>query len=101
MMKVLLLALVLALVLANILITVVGSTLECYNCVPGTPGGSCVATQETCGYKNDTCVSARFTIPPCAFPSRVCISMADCMILQSSPNIKAKCCQTDLCNTPV
>uniref|UniRef100_A0A672SLY9 Snake toxin/toxin-like domain-containing protein n=1 Tax=Sinocyclocheilus grahami TaxID=75366 RepID=A0A672SLY9_SINGR len=76
------------------------STLECYNCVPGTPGGSCVATQETCGYKKDTCVSARFTIPPYSYFRR-CISMADCMILQSSPNIKAKCCQTDLCNTSV
>ncbi|XP_016374694.1 CD59 glycoprotein-like [Sinocyclocheilus rhinocerous] len=75
-----------------------GSTLKCYNCVPGTPGGSCVATQETCGYKKDTCVSARFTIPPYSYFRR-CISMADCMILQSSPNIKAKCCQTDLCNT--
>ncbi|XP_043072487.1 CD59 glycoprotein-like [Puntigrus tetrazona] len=92
-MKVLLPALVLALVLAN------GSALKCYNCVPGTPGGSCVTTQETCGYKKDTCVSARFISPYSYF--RRCISMADCMILQSSPNMKVKCCQTDLCNTPI
>uniref|UniRef100_A0A673LV19 Snake toxin/toxin-like domain-containing protein n=1 Tax=Sinocyclocheilus rhinocerous TaxID=307959 RepID=A0A673LV19_9TELE len=89
MMKVLLLALVLSLVLEN-----------AYNCVPGTPGGSCVTTQETCGYKKDTCVSARFTMSPYSYFRR-CISMADCMIFQSSPSIKAKCCQTDLCNTPI
>ncbi|XP_016309258.1 CD59 glycoprotein-like isoform X1 [Sinocyclocheilus anshuiensis] len=94
MMKVLLLALVVALVLEN------GSALKCHNCVPRTPGGRCVTTQETCGYKKDTCVSARFTISPYSYFRR-CISMADCMILQSSPYINAKCCQTDLCNTPV
>ncbi|XP_016097429.1 CD59 glycoprotein-like [Sinocyclocheilus grahami] len=94
MMKVLLLALVFSLVLEN------GFALICYNCVPGTPGGSCVTTQETCGYKKDTCVSARFTISPYSHFRR-CISMADCMIFQSSPSIKAKCCQADLCNTPI
>uniref|UniRef100_A0A8C1SN27 Snake toxin/toxin-like domain-containing protein n=1 Tax=Cyprinus carpio TaxID=7962 RepID=A0A8C1SN27_CYPCA len=45
----------------------------------------CVTTQETCGYKKDTVY-------------RRCIRMANSMIFQSSPNIKAKCCQTDLCN---
>ncbi|KAL1246797.1 hypothetical protein QQF64_034829 [Cirrhinus molitorella] len=94
MMKVLLLALVLALVLGN------GSALECYNCIPGIPGGSCVTTQETCGYKKDTCVSARFTTYPFSYFRR-CISMPDCMILQSTSNIKIICCQTDLCNIPV
>nr|XP_017208227.1 CD59 glycoprotein-like [Danio rerio]BBD52178.1 cocaine-and amphetamine-regulated transcript protein-like 2 [Danio rerio] len=94
MMKVLLLALVLALVFAD------GSALKCYNCVPNVPGGSCVTKEETCGYKKDTCVSARFTSPPFGYFRR-CISMADCMILQSSTSIKAKCCQTDLCNTPI
>ncbi|XP_016097428.1 weak neurotoxin WNTX33-like isoform X2 [Sinocyclocheilus grahami] len=94
MMKVLLLALVVVLVLEN------GSALICHNCVPRTPGGRCVTTQETCGYKKDTCVSARFTISPYSYFWR-CISMADCMILQSSPYINVKCCQTDLCNTAV
>ncbi|XP_051557737.1 CD59B glycoprotein-like [Myxocyprinus asiaticus] len=94
MMKVLLLALVLALVLAD------GSALKCHRCVPSTPGGRCSITQETCGYKQDACVSARFTVSPFSYFRR-CIAMSDCMILQSSPYIKTKCCQTDLCNTPV
>ncbi|XP_026134472.1 lymphocyte antigen 6F-like [Carassius auratus] len=94
MMKVLLLTLVVLLVLEN------GSALKCHNCVPRTPGGRCVTTQETCGYKKDTCVSARFTISPFSYFRR-CISKADCMILQTSPYIKTKCCDTDLCNTPV
>ncbi|XP_056301601.1 CD59 glycoprotein [Danio aesculapii] len=91
MMKVLLLALVLALVFAN------GSSLVCNRCVPSRPGGSCVTTKETCGYKQDTCVSARFTIQPYSYFRR-CISMADCIILQSSPHMSARCCQTDRCN---
>ncbi|KTF97202.1 hypothetical protein cypCar_00018982 [Cyprinus carpio] len=93
MMKVLLLVLVVALVLTN------GSALKCHNCVPRTSGGRCVTTQETCGYKKDTCVAARF-ISPYSYFQR-CISMADCKILQFNPNIEAKCCQTDLCNTPI
>ncbi|XP_052404750.1 lymphocyte antigen 6G isoform X1 [Carassius gibelio] len=94
MMKVLLLTLVLVLILTN------GSALKCYNCVPGSPGGSCATTQETCGYKKDTCVSARFTIAPYSYFRR-CISMAACIILQSSPSIKVSCCQRNLCNTLV
>ncbi|XP_050951100.1 secreted Ly-6/uPAR domain-containing protein 2-like [Labeo rohita] len=92
MMKVLLLAFVLTLLLVN------GSALKCHNCVPYTPGGRCTTTVETCGYKKDTCVAARFTSYPYSYFRR-CISMSDCMILQTSPYIKATCCQTDLCNT--
>ncbi|XDV28222.1 hypothetical protein PO909_031571 [Leuciscus waleckii] len=90
MMKVLLLALVLALVLANV------SALKCNNCVPRN-GGRCVTTQETCGYKKDACVSARFTTYPFSYFRR-CIGMGDCLILQSTPYITATCCQRDLCN---
>ncbi|XP_065132716.1 CD59 glycoprotein-like [Paramisgurnus dabryanus] len=90
-MKVLLLSLILALLLAD------GFALKCNKCVPGTPGGSCVTTQETCGYNKNTCVSARFLITP--FSSfRRCISMSDCLILQANRYITARCCQTDLCN---
>ncbi|XP_073728955.1 CD59 glycoprotein-like [Misgurnus anguillicaudatus] len=91
-MKVLLLSLVLALLLAD------GFALKCYHCVPGTPGGSCVTKQETCGYKKDACVSASFLTTPYSHFRR-CISMSDCMILQSSPLISVStCCQKDLCN---
>ncbi|KAK9980226.1 hypothetical protein ABG768_013604 [Culter alburnus] len=91
MMKVLLLALVLTLVLAN------GSALKCNRCVPGSPGGRCVTTKETCGYGQDACVSARFTTYPFSYFRR-CSKMGDCLIIQSSPYITARCCQTDLCN---
>ncbi|KAA0718584.1 hypothetical protein E1301_Tti013164 [Triplophysa tibetana] len=90
-MKVLLLALVLGLVLT------VGSALKCNNCVPSRPGGKCVTTKETCGYNKNACVSARFTTSPYGYFRR-CISMSDCLILQSSTYIVATCCQTDQCN---
>nr|XP_055057407.1 CD59B glycoprotein-like [Misgurnus anguillicaudatus] len=89
-MKVLLLSLVLALLLAD------GFALKCNNCVPRS-GGRCSTTRETCGYKQDACVSARFTIYPFSYFRR-CIAMSDCMILRASAHISASCCQSDLCN---
>ncbi|XP_073728956.1 CD59 glycoprotein-like [Misgurnus anguillicaudatus] len=91
MMKVLLLSLVLALLLTD------GFALKCNNCVPDTPGGRCVTTQETCGYEKDTCVSAVSITYPISYFQR-CIAKSDCLNLRSSPNIMATCCQRDLCN---
>ncbi|XP_060761339.1 CD59A glycoprotein-like [Neoarius graeffei] len=89
-MKTLVLTLVLALMLMS------GSALKCYHCVPRYDG-SCTTTTETCGYKKDACVSAYFTNRPFTYFRR-CISRSDCLILQASPSIKARCCQSDLCN---
>ncbi|MCI4390849.1 hypothetical protein PGIGA_G00127700 [Pangasianodon gigas] len=89
-MKTLFLTLVLALMLMS------GSALKCNNCVP-LSGGKCTTTIETCGYKKDACISARFTIYPYTYFRR-CISMSDCLLLQANSNIVARCCQRDLCN---
>ncbi|TRY81654.1 hypothetical protein DNTS_025979 [Danionella cerebrum] len=90
-MKLFLALLVLALVFAD------GSALKCQHCVPVRPGGSCVSGTETCGYKKDTCVSAKFE-KPMSSHFRRCIGMADCLLLQSNKYITANCCQRDLCN---
>ncbi|XP_063075843.1 CD59 glycoprotein-like [Engraulis encrasicolus] len=90
-MKTLLIAVLLTLAVAN------GLALECRRCVPSTPGGRCTVTTETCPSNMDACVAARFLIQPFSYFNR-CIKMSDCRILQSSPYIKANCCQTDLCN---
>ncbi|XP_060761399.1 phospholipase A2 inhibitor and Ly6/PLAUR domain-containing protein-like [Neoarius graeffei] len=76
--------------------TSAGSALKCYHCVARN-GGSCTTTTETCGYKKDTCVSAHFTNRPFTYFRR-CISWSDCLILQDSDYVEAKCCQSDLCN---
>ncbi|XP_058274000.1 CD59 glycoprotein-like [Hemibagrus wyckioides] len=89
-MKTLVLALVFALMLMS------GSALKCNNCVP-LSGTRCTNKIETCGYKKDACISARFTIYPYSYFRR-CISMSDCFLLQSISSIVARCCQTDLCN---
>ncbi|XP_053342938.1 CD59B glycoprotein-like [Clarias gariepinus] len=89
-MKTLLLALCLALMLLS------GSALKCNNCVPRS-GGRCTNTVETCGYKKDACISARFTNYPFNYFRR-CIAMSDCLLLQSTSGIVAQCCQRDLCN---
>ncbi|KAG7319799.1 hypothetical protein KOW79_016942 [Hemibagrus wyckioides] len=73
-----------------------GSALKCNNCVP-LSGTGCINKIETCGYKKDACISARFTIYPYTYFKR-CIAMSDCLLLQSNPNIVAHCCQRDLCN---
>ncbi|XP_066508825.1 CD59 glycoprotein-like isoform X1 [Hoplias malabaricus] len=73
-----------------------GFALKCNNCIPR-PGGSCRNTIETCGFGLDACVSAFFTISPFSYFRR-CSKMSDCLILQASPYISARCCQSDLCN---
>ncbi|XP_036412159.1 CD59 glycoprotein-like [Colossoma macropomum] len=74
-----------------------GSALKCNNCISSPHGGRCVITTESCGFGKDTCISAIFNTYPFSYFRR-CISMSDCLILQATLNINARCCQTDLCN---
>ncbi|XP_012672988.1 CD59 glycoprotein-like [Clupea harengus] len=90
-MKAFLVAVLLVLAVAN------GSALKCRHCVPSRPGTGCTVTTETCSSSMDACVAARFLFSPFSYFNR-CIKMSDCRILQTSPYIKANCCQTDLCN---
>ncbi|KAK2900461.1 hypothetical protein Q8A67_008576 [Cirrhinus molitorella] len=92
-MKTLLVALVLVLMLNY------GSALKCNHCVPN-GGTRCTLTQETCGFGKDACIAARFNFPP-FMGFRRCSSMTECLILQSNTAMKAKCCQSDLCNNAV
>ncbi|XP_072525206.1 CD59 glycoprotein-like [Salminus brasiliensis] len=88
--------LLVTLLLAGLLMS--GSALKCNHCISRQgSGNSCRVTTETCGYNKDACVSARFTTLPYSHFRR-CIAMSDCLILQMTPNIKARCCQRDLCN---
>ncbi|KAF7692495.1 hypothetical protein HF521_010105 [Silurus meridionalis] len=89
-MKTLILTLVFALMLMS------GSALKCKKC-SASKGGRCTTTTETCGYKQDACVSAIFTQYPFGYFKR-CIAMSDCLLLQGTPTITAVCCQRDLCN---
>lgn len=61
---------------------VTASALKCNHCVPSGSGGRCTNTIETCGYKKDACVSARFTIYPC-------MSFVSCVSLRS---LHFQCC---------
>ncbi|XP_053507996.1 CD59 glycoprotein [Ictalurus furcatus] len=90
-MKTLVLTLFLALMLMS------GSALKCNYCISRN-GVRCTTTTETCSYKQDACVSAFFVLPTSSSYFRRCISMADCSLLQVSSSIRARCCQTDLCN---
>lgn len=51
-------------IIAFALHSVTGSALKCNNCVP-LSGTRCTNKIETCGYKQDACISARFTFYPC------------------------------------
>ncbi|XP_062843614.1 CD59B glycoprotein-like [Trichomycterus rosablanca] len=79
------------LVLALLLMT--GSALKCNNCI----SKGCYNTVETCGYKQDACVSAIAKNFPFTYFRR-CIAMSDCFILQASNLFNVRCCQTDRCN---
>ncbi|XP_062386714.1 CD59 glycoprotein-like [Sardina pilchardus] len=74
-----------------------GCALKCRRCVPSVPGVGCTVSTETCSSNMDACVAARFLQHPYSYFNR-CIKMTDCRILQTSPYIKANCCQTDMCN---
>ncbi|KAF4076492.1 hypothetical protein AMELA_G00215670 [Ameiurus melas] len=90
-MKTLVLTLGLALMLMS------ASALKCNHCISRN-GVRCTTTTETCGYKQDACVSAIFLPPSPPSYFRRCISMADCLLLQTTSSIQARCCQRDLCN---
>ncbi|KAL6467994.1 hypothetical protein MHYP_G00236710 [Metynnis hypsauchen] len=89
-MKTLLVTLLLAMLLMS------GSALKCNRCVPR-PGGRCTNTKETCSFNQNACVSGTFTKFPFTHFKR-CTSLSDCLIMQATPTINARCCQTDLCN---
>ncbi|XP_060761340.1 CD59 glycoprotein-like [Neoarius graeffei] len=89
-MKTLVLTLVLSLMLMS------GSALKCHHCLPQVRS-KCISTIEVCSSQDDACLSAHFTIYPFTYFRR-CSSLSDCLILQTSPSIKARCCQSDLCN---
>ncbi|KAL7842335.1 hypothetical protein SRHO_G00240240 [Serrasalmus rhombeus] len=89
-MKTLLVTLLLAMLLMS------GSALKCNRCVPRS-GGRCTTTTETCGFNHNACVSGMFTKFPFTYFKR-CISLSDCLIMQGTPYISARCCQTDRCN---
>ncbi|KAL7851211.1 hypothetical protein AOLI_G00215670 [Acnodon oligacanthus] len=73
-----------------------GSALKCNHCVPR-PGGKCTTTTETCGFNQNACVSGMFTRFPFIYFKR-CISLSDCIVMQGTPYINARCCQSDRCN---
>uniref|UniRef100_A0A3B4D2U2 UPAR/Ly6 domain-containing protein n=1 Tax=Pygocentrus nattereri TaxID=42514 RepID=A0A3B4D2U2_PYGNA len=89
-MKTLLVTLLLAMLLMS------GSALKCNHCVPR-PGGRCTNTMQTCGFNQNACVSGTFTKYPFTHFRR-CTSLTDCLIMQATPTINARCCQSDLCN---
>ncbi|KAI1902188.1 hypothetical protein AGOR_G00042120 [Albula goreensis] len=70
---------------------------ECNHCVPPRPGGSCITTEEECGYNKDACISAKFLTKPFSHFRR-CIKMTDCELLQLNGFINTHCCNTDNCN---
>ncbi|XP_036412625.1 phospholipase A2 inhibitor and Ly6/PLAUR domain-containing protein-like [Colossoma macropomum] len=89
-MKTLLVALLLAMLLMS------GSALKCNRCVPR-PGGRCTTTTETCSFNQDACVSGMFTRFPFTYFKR-CIKLSECLIMQRTSYINARCCQSDRCN---
>ncbi|KAI5616502.1 CD59B glycoprotein-like, partial [Silurus asotus] len=89
-MKTLILTLVFALMLMS------GSALKCKKCIAPS-GGRCTTTTETCGIRQDACISAIFTNYPFGYFKR-CSAMSDCLLLQGTQGIRATCCQRDLCN---
>ncbi|XP_069044296.1 CD59 glycoprotein-like [Lepisosteus oculatus] len=74
-----------------------GEALRCNNCVAVGRYGSCTTKVETCGYQQDTCITAVFNYPLYGHFRR-CIRASDCFMLQSSSYVNARCCTTDLCN---
>ncbi|XP_066579339.1 three-finger protein 5 [Amia ocellicauda] len=73
-----------------------GETLKCNRCI-ATGSGSCSNTVQTCGYNEDACIRAIWTISPYGHFRR-CIKKSDCLMLQGLNGLTAYCCYSDRCN---
>ncbi|KAF3688270.1 hypothetical protein EXN66_Car003942 [Channa argus] len=82
-----------------LLVICISSTvaLKCNRCVPGSVGGRCFNTVETCQRPDEVCASVIITFPkPSNF--KRCIKESDAFILKSISSYHVFTCSTDRCN---
>ncbi|XP_059409294.1 uncharacterized protein si:dkeyp-80c12.8 isoform X2 [Carassius carassius] len=76
-----------------------GMALKCNLCVSKGNGDPCTPSVQTCISDMKACGNVTFRAGLTAPPSiRSCISMSTCWSYLLSPEVKALCCRTDLCN---